>query len=111
MNVCLMAFCLAFGGGGVRAPDPPPRERLIAEDKLKHFFVSFITTSLAASTARAAGADDDTSLLIGAGVGTAVGAAKELNDRRGGTGTASALDFAWDLAGVGAGVAVARQAR
>lgn len=105
MNTCLLLLCLSFG-----APDPP-RDRVFGEDKWKHFFTSFIVTSLAATGARAAGAGDDASLVIGAGVGTGVGAAKEIMDRRGRGGIPSVLDFAWDVAGVAAATAVGAQAK
>lgn len=108
--LCLLLLpgCATLGGG---KPKAPPPDRVFAEDKLQHFFVSFIATSLAASGSRALGADRSTSLWIGAGTGAAAGAWKELNDKRTGRGTPSLLDFAWDLGGVGAATAVAAQAK
>lgn len=96
-------------------PKPPrpagPPDRLFGEDKFTHFFTSFLVATLSASGARAAGLDHDASLLVGAGAGVALGAAKELHDRRTPGATASLLDLAWDLAGTGAGVAVVAQGR
>jgi uncharacterized protein YfiM (DUF2279 family) len=108
MHACLLALCLSLS----HAPAPRPADRWIGEDKLKHFFVSFFVTSLAASGARAAGAGDRAVLYSGAGAGVALGVLKELNDRRHpATSSPSLRDLAWDLAGVGTGVAVAAQSR
>lgn len=105
MNVCALVLCFSLAGM------PRPAERWFAEDKLKHFFASFVVTTLAASGARAAGLDAQPSLVAGAAVGTAAGVWKEIRDARQPDGFASALDLVWDLAGVGAAVAVAAQAR
>ena len=104
----LLAGCATLGGGRER---PRPRDRFFAEDKLQHFFVSFLVTSLSASGARAAGMDADASLWVGAGTGVAVGLAKELNDLRTEGETGSFLDFVWDLGGVGAATVVVKQSR
>ena len=110
MNTCLLIFCLALGGGGDSARDRAPQpDRFFAEDKLKHFFTSFIVTSLSASGARAAGLDHDTSMWVGAGTGAAVGIAKELNDLRSEGETASFLDLVWDFGGIGAATIVQAQ--
>lgn len=106
MNACILFLCLSFGPG--RAPEP---DRFFAEDKLKHFFTSFIVTSLAASGARAAGLDDREALYAGAAAGAAVGLAKELADMGKESETASVLDLVWDLGGVGAATVVGAQAR
>ncbi|HEX8395410.1 MAG TPA: hypothetical protein VF665_23875 [Longimicrobium sp.] len=106
MNTCLFVLCLSLGGGN-RAPALP--DSWIGEDKLKHFFVSFAVTSLAASGARAAGLSRDASTLVGVGTGVSVGAWKEWSDRNAGTGTPSFRDFAWDLGGVGVAAAVQQQ--
>lgn len=105
----LLAGCATLGGG--RQESPRPRDRFFAEDKLQHFFVSFLVTSLSASGARAAGMDADASLLVGAGTGVAVGLTKELNDLRTEGETGSFLDFVWDLGGVGAATVVVAQSR
>jgi uncharacterized protein YfiM (DUF2279 family) len=101
VNACILFLCLSFGG-----PQQPQPDRFFGEDKFKHFITSFIVTSLAASGARAAGLDHDTSLWVGAGTGATVGIAKELSDRRREGSTASFKDIVWDLAGVGAAAAV-----
>jgi uncharacterized protein YfiM (DUF2279 family) len=107
MHACMIALCLSLS----HHPAPRPADRWLGEDKWKHYFVSFVVTSLVASGARAAGAGDHGSLYAGAGAGVAAGAIKELSDRRRPGSTPSLRDFAWDLAGVGTGVAVAAQAR
>jgi len=101
----LICFCLSFGGGS------PPADRWVGEDKWKHFFASFVITSMAASGSRAAGADVEPSMWIGAGTGTAFGVWKELRDIGRDGETASVKDLVWDLAGVGAASAVMRQVR
>jgi uncharacterized protein YfiM (DUF2279 family) len=105
MNACLLALCLSLGGG----TEPP--DRWLAEDKWKHFFTSFVATTLAASGARAAGMDARTSRAAGAGFGMGVGVWKEIHDHRTPGGHASVRDLVWDAAGVGAGVAVAARSR
>jgi uncharacterized protein YfiM (DUF2279 family) len=103
---------------GLEAPAPPaaaapPRapDRFFGEDKWTHFFGSFFATSLASGVARAAGLDAETSLLVGAGAATALGAGKELADLRRPSGSASVYDLAWDLAGVGAAAAIVLRTR
>lgn len=106
MNACLFVLCLSLSGGGPSRPD-----RLFAEDKLQHFFVSALATGLAAGAARAAGMDADDSLVLGAAAGLSLGVAKELRDLRRPEATASLLDLAWDAAGVGAATALVAQTR
>lgn len=126
METCLLILCLAMAPADtlqapraalLEAPRPvlaiqPERrapDRLFGEDKLRHFLTSFVVTSLSASGARVAGLDHDTSLMVGAGVGTSVGIAKELHDVRREGETASFLDLLWDVAGVGAATIVVAQ--
>ncbi|HEX8907315.1 MAG TPA: hypothetical protein VF771_20855 [Longimicrobiaceae bacterium] len=110
MDKLLLCLCFSLGAHGGNGPKQP-RDRLFGEDKFQHFFVSFIATGLAAGTARLAGADHRTSLYIGAATGAAAGAAKEVLDARNPRDTASVLDFAWDLGGVGLATAIAAQAK
>jgi uncharacterized protein YfiM (DUF2279 family) len=88
-----------------QVPDP-----WFAEDKLKHFFTSFVVTSLAASGARAAGLDRGPATAAGAGVGVAAGLYKEVRDRRAGD-FFSVRDLLWDIAGVGSAAAVLESSR
>ena len=107
MNACLLFLCLTLG----RADAPQPRDPWFSEDKFKHFVTTFLVTSVAASGARAAGLDHDTSLFVGAGTGATVGIAKELSDRRREGSSASFKDIVWDLAGVGAATVVQARAQ
>lgn len=94
-------------------PEQPaaPGDRLFGEDKWKHFFTSFIITSLGATGARVAGLEREWSLGVGAGLSLSAGAAKEYADfRNPSRGNPSALDLVWDALGTGAGVVVAAQA-
>jgi uncharacterized protein YfiM (DUF2279 family) len=106
MNACLFVLCFALSGDRTRPPD-----RLFSEDKLQHFFVSALATGLAAGAARAAGADGDQSLWIGAGAGMALGIAKELHDSTNPRETASAFDLVWDAAGVAGATVLVAQTR
>lgn len=106
-----LLLCLCFSLGGHADAPKQPRDRLFGEDKFQHFFVSFIATGLAAGAARLAGADHRTSLYVGAGTGVAVGAVKEVLDARNPRDTASVLDLAWDVGGVGLATVVAAQAK
>lgn len=91
-------------------PGPrPPGDRWFSEDKLRHFFASFVVTSITASAARAAGLDAKASMWTGAGVGAAVGTVKEIRDLATRRGTPSLRDLTWDLAGVVSAAAVVRQ--
>lgn len=106
MGTCLL-LCFAFSIGG---PSPPP-DRWLGEDKLRHFFTSFVATSLATSVARAAGAERDVSIAIGVTAGSVSGVWKEVRDLRDPSGRASVRDLVWDAAGVGAAAAVALRSR
>lgn len=101
----ILLLCLCF------STPAQSRDRWVGEDKAKHFFASFVVTSLSASAVRAAGAEPGTSAWIGAGVGVGAGAWKELRDRRSAEGMVSVKDAVWDLAGVGAAAALLRQVR
>lgn len=104
MNAFALCLCLSMAA-------PRSDDRWLAEDKWKHFFASFVVTSLAASGARAAGLEPDASLVVGAAVGTGAGIWKEWRDLHSLEGTVSGRDLVWDVAGVGAALVVARQAR
>ena len=106
MNLCMLALCVALN-----AAPQQPRDRWVAEDKWRHFFASFVATTLAAGTARLAGLDAEKSAFVGASVGAGAGVWKELRDVRTPGSTASLRDVVWDAAGVGAGTLVALQAR
>ena len=104
MNTCALVLCLALS-----APDPPP-ERWFGEDKLQHFFVSFVATSVASGGARLVGAERDPAAVIGASFGMGAGVWKEFRDRRMGR-PFSFGDLLWDAAGVGLAAVVASRTR
>jgi uncharacterized protein YfiM (DUF2279 family) len=87
------------------APADLPPFPWFGEDKLKHFFASFVVSSLSASGARAAGLDHWESLSVGAGVGAVSGVIKEIQDSRRG-GPFSGYDLIWDAAGIGSAVLI-----
>jgi len=107
VNACILFLCMSFGGPG---PQRPP-DRFFGEDKLKHFFTSFVVTSLAASGARAMGMEPDAAVLVGAGTGATVGVLKEISDLGREGETASLYDIVWDLGGVGAAAALSARAQ
>ena len=102
----LLCLCLSLP-----LQQAPARDRWFAEDKAKHFLLSFVATSVSASAARAAGLDAPTSAWAGAGAASAIGVWKELRDRKVPGETASLRDLAWDGAGVAAAVVVMRRVR
>jgi uncharacterized protein YfiM (DUF2279 family) len=87
----------------------PPRDRWFGEDKLRHFFASFVITSVAASGARFAGLGERESLAAGVGFGAGLGIWKEIRDAGKPGETASFRDLVWDAAGVAAAALVVRQ--
>jgi uncharacterized protein YfiM (DUF2279 family) len=104
VNACLFVLCMSLGSTAAE----PPRDRFFGEDKLKHYFTSFVATSLAASAARFAGLDTREAVVVGAGAGTLFGAGKEVLDLRrpGARFGASLNDMVWNLAGVGTAAAI-----
>lgn len=105
MNSILFCLCLSI------APGARPADPWLAEDKLKHFFASFAATTLSASAARTAGADQGTSVVFGSAAGVGFSVWKEVQDHRRPGGFFSYRDLVWDMAGVGAGAALLRQTR
>jgi uncharacterized protein YfiM (DUF2279 family) len=92
-------------------PPDPWWHRWVSEDKWKHFFASFVVTSISASGARLAGLDADASVATGAAVGLGAGVWKEWHDARQPEGKASFPDLVWDVAGVGTAAAALSQTR
>jgi uncharacterized protein YfiM (DUF2279 family) len=87
------------------APDP-----WFAEDKLRHFFMSFAATSFAYGAARTAGLDHGPA-EVAAGVGAAAaGVWKEFHDRSHGR-RFSFRDLAWNGVGIAAALILAAQTR
>ena len=112
MNVCLTALALWVGCVGAPAPpsDPGvPVDAWLAEDKLRHFALSFAATEMAYGGARL-GLDHEQAVPAAAAAAFVLGLAKEVRDTRGG-GAFSLKDLTWDLAGVALGVALVRKIR
>ena len=82
-------------------PLAPPPDPWFGEDKLRHFFTSFVVTSFSASAARMAGLEARSSLYLGAGAAASAGLYKEIQDARIG-GIFSGRDLVWDLGGIAA---------
>lgn len=102
-SVSAVLLCVSLFTGG------SPGDRWLGVDKVKHFFASFVVTSLSASGARAAGLSAEQSLAAGVGIGTGVGVWKEIRDHRQPGETASFRDLVWDGVGVAAGAVVVSQ--
>lgn len=111
MSTCLLA--LALVAGCVAAPDPEPTtpsvDHWVAEDKLRHFALSFAATQTAYGGLTLI-ADPDAAMTGAATTGLALGLAKELHDLRSGR-AFSLKDLAWDAAGVALATALVRQIR
>lgn len=75
-----------------------PQDRWLAEDKYRHFFMSFGGTVLSYGAARSFG-EADAAAAFAMGAGAAAGVAKEVLDRRAGGGF-SLRDLAWDGLGL-----------
>ena len=83
----------------------------LGPDKLKHFFLSAFTQSLAYSVTQVTTKGSRSSLLLSASLATAaVGIGKEMHDRRS-SGLFSVGDLAWDVAGAGAATLLLVQTR
>jgi uncharacterized protein YfiM (DUF2279 family) len=85
------------------------QDRLLGEDKMKHFALSYMITVSTFGAARTV-TDHDASVLTGAALGAAAGIVKEIYDKRNDQ-SASTRDLLWDAAGVAVGVLIARQTR
>lgn len=91
-------------------PDAEPEDRWLAEDKGKHFFMSYAVTVLGYAALRTVGLGGTGAVAGAAGVAAVAGLGKEARDRRSG-GRFSVKDLVWDAAGIGAGVAIAVRTR
>lgn len=94
-------------------PWPARRRRhdpWFAEDKAKHFTMSFAATGFAFGAARSVGLGHDAALITAGAAAVAAGIGKELYDRRTG-GFFSMRDMTWNVIGVAAGIALAAQTR
>jgi uncharacterized protein YfiM (DUF2279 family) len=92
-------------------PDQPaaPRDPWLAQDKARHFAMSFAATAFAYAGARTTLDPDPAAALAGA-TALAAGIAKELHDARAGR-WFSLPDMAWNAAGVALGLAFVHQIR
>lgn len=102
----VLAFRIAVGG----PPTQMTPDRWFAEDKLKHFFMSFAATNLAFGAARTTGLEGGPALLVAGAASAAAGLGKELHDRRNGR-PFSRKDLVWDALGIGTGLLLAADAR
>ena len=123
MNTCLLMMGLAVGcispstdhqATAAVEPEPSgliaaPDDRWLAEDKARHFSLSFAATAFAYGASRFAARPAEARLAAGA-VGLALGVGKEVVDVRRGT-YFSLKDLVWDAAGVGLGLVLANQIR
>jgi uncharacterized protein YfiM (DUF2279 family) len=91
-------------------PHASQRDDWIAEDKARHFLLSFAVTGYAFAGARAIGVDRDAALPLSILAAGLAGLGKELYDRRRGWGF-SVRDLAWDAAGILAAVVVIGEIR
>lgn len=99
--------CEPGGARGRLAPDSDP---WFAEDKFKHFFVSYATTGITFAAARTAGLGGSDARLVAAVAAGVAGLGKELVDAGRGTGF-SARDLVWDGLGIAAALALVARVR
>lgn len=88
---------------------PVAPDRWLAEDKLRHFFLSFAATGIGYGAARTA-LERDTARPAAVGAALASGLWKEWRDRRAG-GPFSAKDLVWDALGVALGALLVSEIR
>lgn len=86
------------------------RDRWVAEDKFKHFSMSFAITSFGFAGMRGVSDNNDTNRTVAVSAGVVAGLLKEVNDKRNHL-PFSLRDLLWDFAGVAAGYAMIKQAR
>lgn len=111
MNACLIMIGILLGCAGP-APDPrpvPTGDAWFAEDKVRHFALSFAATALGYGGARTVLGPEEARIAAG-GFALTAGVAKEIADVRAGT-FFSFKDLAWDAAGVALGLTLANQIR
>lgn len=99
---------------------PPPAARIrltptrhdpwFAQDKAKHFTMSFAATGFSFAAARTAGLGRDGALVAAGVAALTAGVGKELYDRRTG-GFFSVRDMVWNVAGIAAGLVLAANTR
>ncbi len=100
----------------LRGAEPAPAaearasDRWLAEDKLKHFFMSYATTVATYAAVRSAGVDATAGVSLAAAAGVVAGIGKELYDVRS-SGPFSVRDLVWDGLGIALGVGLAAAAR
>jgi uncharacterized protein YfiM (DUF2279 family) len=121
--VALVLSCAGATGDTTAAPilvsSPAPaqaadtaRRRVdpwLAEDKLRHFAMSFAATAFAYGGARTA-LDPDPAMAVAAAAALAAGIGKEVHDARAGQ-WFSWPDMAWNVAGVALGLVFIHQIR
>lgn len=112
MNPCLLALALTLGCADLTDADPAgsqdtvAEDRWLAEDKLRHFALSFAATEMTYGGARVV-LDHDDAAAAAVATALALGLTKELRDRRAGQ-HFSLKDLAWDLGGIALGFALIR---
>lgn len=88
----------------------PYADEWFAEDKLRHFFLSFAVTNLGYGAARTAGLDHGLAEIVAVAGAAAAGLWKEFHDRSIGK-PFSRKDLVWDGLGILAGLVLATQTR
>lgn len=87
----------------------PPADHWFGADKLKHFFVSAFTQTVAYSALQAVHVRHRPAMTGAVAVTAVVGVTKEFHDRRT-TGLFSVRDLVWDAAGTGVAVVLLEHA-
>jgi len=87
-----------------------PRDAWIAEDKLKHGFMSLAVVGFTQASARTVDFDQSAAAVMGVAAGAIAGLGKEWYDRKSGR-PFSYRDLIWDSIGIAAGAWLARNVR
>lgn len=101
MNLCALVLGIVIGCASGDAPRQDRVDRWLAEDKARHFTMSFAVTAMGYGAARTA-MGHDAAAATAVGAAAAAGLGKELVDARSGR-WFSPKDLVWDAAGVALG--------
>jgi uncharacterized protein YfiM (DUF2279 family) len=97
------------GAGAPARTSAADGDRWFARDKARHFWVSVFATSFVYIAARESNLRRDEAAAVAVGATFALGAGKELHDKRR-HGDFSWKDVTWNLIGAGVAVGIARAA-
>jgi uncharacterized protein YfiM (DUF2279 family) len=114
MTACVLCLLLLSGSPepeplALQAGNAPRVDHWLAEDKIRHFGMSFAVTAFTYASARTV-LDPDPALAVAGSAAIIAGIGKEIHDVRAGQ-FFSLKDLVWDLAGVAVGLVLVHSTR